>query len=248
MKVARTRALMLLQVAALGCVPVANAGCTTSTLKGVYGIVFNGLNGQGQPTTSVVQITSDGAGKLTGSDTQSTDGTISTSNFTGTYSVAKNCTGSLAITFDEPGGYNFVFDNGNKGLYLFNTDDGKTRAGYAAAQGAATCTDAGVKHTYAFEATGLLVGTGDVVYVGQAVLNGTGQLTGTLSTSVDGTITSDESITGTYSISSNCTGTVTLTGSTTGTADFALVVVDGGKQLMFVQSDSGTVVSGLAQE
>jgi hypothetical protein len=65
---------------------------------------------------------------------------------------------------------------------------------------------------------------------------------------VNGAITSDESITGTYSISSNCTGTISVTGSTTGTADFVLVLVDGGKELLYMQNESGTVVSGMAQE
>jgi len=230
-------------------VPAVHA-CTNASLKGVYGIVFNGLNGQGQPTTGLFQITSDGAGNLTGSANQSTNGTIvENAAFTGTYTVAKGCTGTASISFDQPGGYNFVLDNGNKDSYWFNTDSGKTRAGYAVEQGSATCTNLGVKHTYALEAAGIVVGTGDVVYVGQLALNGTGGITGTLSTSLNGTITSDESATGTYSISSNCTGTASITpqGSTTA-INFVVIVADDGKELMVMESDNGTVVSGLAQD
>jgi hypothetical protein len=151
-------------------IPAAHATCTNASLTGVYGVIFNGLNGQGQPTTSVAQVTSDGAGKLIGSVTQTTEGTINSGTFSGTYTVAKNCTGSLTVSFDKPGVYNFALDNGNEGFYLINTDSGKTRGGYGVAQGVATCTDIGVKHTYAFQGAGILVGTGDVVSMGQIVL------------------------------------------------------------------------------
>ena len=252
----RLTAVMLFTILAITTVPTAHAACTNASLTGVYGIVFNGLNGQGQPTTGVFQFTSNGAGTLTaGTAYQSTDGTITPPpgvSFTGTYMVVKNCTGTATITpIDPPGGYNFVLDNGNKGSYWFNTDSGKTRGGYAVAQGLATCTDLGVKHTYAIEATGIIVCTGNVVYVGQLVLNGTGGITAgsTLSTSVNGAITSDEPITsGTYSINSNCIGTASITLKNSTTMNFDLIVVDGGKELMVMESDSGTVVSGLAQE
>lgn len=226
------------------------ATCTNASVNGVYGITATGLNGSGVPASSVYQITADGSGNVTGTGTKSIDGTIVTFPFTGTYSVAKNCTGTA--TFTNQSGQsendNFVLNNGNKGAFLIQTDANHVESSVAVAQGTAKCTDLGVKHTYSLQLTGIEIGVGQVAATGQVALNGKGGLTGTVTVSLNGTIVSADSVTGTYTINSDCTGTASLTPKGLPTSNYNTVIVNGGKELMFIQTDNNTIVTGSLQE
>jgi hypothetical protein len=104
-----------------------------------------------------------------------------------------------------------------------------------------------VKHTYAFEASGTVVGSGQAAYVGQLVLNGAGKLKGTVSVSQDGSIASGVALTGTYQINSNCTGSAVITPTGLPAMNASLVVVNGGKELMVIETDATTIITGLLQ-
>ena len=225
------------------------ATCTDASIKGVYGALGSGLNGSGEPAASVTQITSDGNGNLTGTTTKSIDGTIVTFTTTGTYSIAKNCTGSGTLTNqdDQSESSNIILNNANKGAFLIQTDPNHTVSSVAYAQGTATCTNLGVKHTYSFEATGIYLSVGQIAAAGQFVLNGKGSLTGTATFSLDGSV-STLPVTGTYQINSNCTGTLTFTPQGQSAVNLGVVIVNGGKELMFIETDANTIVSGTLQE
>ncbi|MFY9905166.1 MAG: hypothetical protein WBX02_21830 [Terriglobales bacterium] len=225
------------------------ATCTNASIKGVYGVLGSGLNGSGQPAASVTQLTSDGNGNLTGTTTKSIDGTIVTFTATGTYSIAKNCTGTGTLTNqdDESENSNIYLNNGNKGAYLIQTDPNHTVTSVAYEQGTATCTDLGVKHTYSFQATGIYISVGQIAASGQFVLNGKGSLTGTATFSLDGSIATLP-VTGTYQINSNCTGTLVFTPEGQSAVNLGVVIVNGGKELMFIETDANTIVSGTLQE
>ncbi|MGA2357041.1 MAG: hypothetical protein ABSG02_21305 [Terriglobales bacterium] len=225
------------------------ATCTNASLKGVYGSVGSGLNGSGEPAAGVSQITSDGNGNLTGTTTKSVDGTIGTFSTTGTYSIAKNCTGTGTLTNqdDQSENSNIILNNGNKGAFMIQTDPNHTVSSVAYAQGTATCTNLGVKHTYSFEATGFYTSVGQIAAAGQFVLNGAGKLTGTATFSLDGSI-STLPVTGTYQINSNCTGTLTFTPQGESAVNLGVVIVNGGKEMMFIETDANTILSGTLQE
>ena len=230
----------------------AGAVCTNASINGVYGIssVGTGLNGSGQPASSVYQITVDGAGNLTGTATKSIDGSLVTFSFTGTYQIAKNCTGTARFT-NQSGQTehdNFVLNNGKKSAFLIQTDPNHVQSAVAVAEGLATCTNLGVKHTYSLQATGLIIGVGQVAVEGQLVLNGTGSITGTATLSLNGSITSAVPVTGTYSIASNCTGTVSITPKGMSTMNLNAVIVNADKELMLIETDNNTIVTGLLQE
>ena len=112
------------------------------------------------------------------------------------------------------------------------------------AQGAAICTNLGVKHPYSFEATGTVIGTGQVAMGGRLTLNGTGAITGTATLSLNGAIHSAVQVTGTYNINSNCTGSASITPKGPPTINLNLVVVNAGKQIMAVETDTNTIVAG----
>jgi len=245
----KVRSAVLICAAIVAGGPAALATCTDASLTGVYGITSSGLDSSNQPASSVDQITSDGKGSITGSSTKSTNGTITTFTFTGKYTVAKNCTGSVTFTNQDSSteNDNFVLNSGNKGAFLIQTDNNFTQSRIAVAQGTATCTDLGVKHTYAFEATGTVLGIGQSAYAGQLVLNGAGKLTGSVTLSQDGSIASGVALTGTYQINSNCTGSAVITPTGLPAMNAHLVVVNGGKQLMVIETDATTIITGLLQ-
>ena len=71
-------------------------------------------------------------------------------------------------------------------------------------------------------------------------------LTAAVTSSENGEITSD-SVKGTYTSNDDCTGTAQIKG--TGFKDnFATVSVNGGKELLLVETDSGTIVAGTATQ
>jgi hypothetical protein len=237
-------------VLTFGGVSLAHASCSNASVKGTYGIVSTGLNGSLQPASSVDQITLDGAGHFSGTSTKSIDGTIVTFPFTGTYSIAASCNGTAIFT--NQGGqteHDRIFlNNSNAGAFLIQTDANHVQSSIAAAQGAATCTNLGVKNPYSFEATGQVIGTGQIAGAGRLAMNGTGAISGTLTLSLDGVIHSAVSVTGTYKINSNCTGSATLTPTGLSPMNFNVVVVNAGKEIMAIETDKNTIVTGTFQE
>jgi hypothetical protein len=231
--------------------PVVHAAtCSNASVKGVYGVLSTGLNGSLQPASSVDQITADGAGNITGSSTKSIDGTIVTFTFTGVYTINKNCTGTATYTNQDGSTKhdNIFLNNGNKGAFLIQTDSSHVESSVAVAQGTATCTNLGVKHTYSLEATGTVIGIGQVAMGGQLVLNGSGSVTGTGTLSLYGTIYSSVPISGTYQINSNCTGSASITPKGLPTMNLDLLVVNADKELMLIETDNGTIVTGTLQQ
>ena len=96
------RILFVMFAALMAAVPAASAAtCSNASINGVYGVLSSGLNGSGQPASSVDRVSVNGAGSLSGSSSKSIDGQIVTYTFTGTYTINKNCTGNA--TFNKPG-------------------------------------------------------------------------------------------------------------------------------------------------
>jgi hypothetical protein len=56
-----------------------------------------------------------------------------------------------------------------------------------------------------------------------------------------------KTVTGTYTEASNCTGKVQITPAGLAALHFNAVFVNGGKELLLIETDSGTVIGGIAQ-
>ena len=247
----RISSIILLFAAIFAVSSASAATCSDATLKGVYGFIFSGFGGDGTPRASVGQGTADGKGTLSGTLTKSKDGTILTGTFTGTYKVAKNCTGS--VTFIDPDGetrdVNFVFDNGNKGWQGIQTDSGRVSSGFGLAEGAAVCGENGKKQTFAANLSGFVINNnkvGAVAYVEQVILDGKGNVSGNGTFSLDGAIYTVP-ITGTYTENADCTGSAQITPQGISTLNFNFVVVNAGKEILLVETDTNTIVSGTMQ-
>lgn len=250
MNFAKATFVFLMLAAIAAAVPAASAAtCSNASISGVYGAISSGLNGSSQPAAGITQITADGNGNVTGTQIKSIDGTIVTYNVTGTYQIRSNCTGTATWTNQdsETEHDNIYLNNGNKGAFLIQTDAVHVQAGSAVAQGTVTCTNAAVKHSYSMEFTGF-TSSGQSAMAGELTFNGTGSIAGTATLSLDGTIENALHVTGTYSIGSNCMGTAQITPKGLPTINLALIVVSSGKEMLAVETDSGTIVSGTLQE
>jgi len=246
----KSSVLLVIFAGMIAAVPASAAVCSNASVKGVYGILSSGLNGSLQPATSLNRIVADGAGNATGVATKSIDGTIVTYNLTGTYQVNKNCTGTATWTNqnNETEHDNFFLNNGNKGAFLIQTDSNHVQSSTAVAQGTVTCTNLGVKKTYSTQLTGLLVSTGQVAMSGQLILNGTGKISGTATLSVNGSIINSAPVTGSYQINSDCSGTAQIIPQGLSGINVTLLVLNADKEIMAIETDANSVVSGMLQQ
>ena len=73
--------------------------------------------------------------------------------------------------------------------------------------------------------------------------------TGHIAGSEDGTILTfaEEPVTGSYTVGTDCRGTATITPKGQPEMHFSFVVVDDGKEMLAVETDADTVVSGTLQ-
>ena len=245
------RITQMIVLASLAFSSAAWGNCSNASLSGTYGFLHLGTDSNGTPATAAVsQVTFDSTtGTFTGETTASHDGVIATESLTGIYAVASNCTG----TGTPAGGSPFsivVTSTGFLAVHLFSE-------GFAVKQGSPTCTNAGVKGSFGFEATGVFLAgapaTGAVAVIGELKLSvnpsGEGVISGHVASSEDGTFLTfaEEPVTGSYRVGTDCRGRATITPKGHSEMHFSLVVVDGGKEMLAIETDADTVVSGTLQ-
>jgi hypothetical protein len=222
------------------------ATCSNASLSGTYGFLHDGTDSNGAPATAAVtQITFDSTtGTFTGEQTASHDGVIVTESVTGMYTVASNSTG----TGTPAGGIPFsivVTSTGFLAVHPFSE-------GFAVKQGSPTCTNAAVVGSFGFETTGVFLAgapaTGWVAFIGKLKLtvnpSGEGVISGHVAGSEGDTALAFTPVTGSYSVAADCTGTATIAQKGQSPLNFSFVVVDCGKEILAIETDANTVVSG----
>jgi len=224
------------------------ATCSNASLSGTYGFLHGGTDSNGTPSSAAVsQITFDSTtGTFTGETKASHDGVITTFSFTGIYAIASNCTGTGIPTGGSPFSI-VVTSTGFLALHLFSE-------GFAVKQGSPTCTNAGLKGSFGFETTGVFLAgapfIGAVAFIGELKLtvnpSGEGVIRGHVASSEDGTFLTfeEEPVTGSYRVGKDCSGRATITPKGHSEMHFSFVVVDDGKEMLAIETDADTVVSG----
>jgi hypothetical protein len=229
----------------------AAATCSNTLIKGFYGLTVTGYDSSNNYQYSVTQINANGKGTFTGIETLNDDGTvIKNAGVKGTYAVAGDCTGTGTIVNVKNGNtvhFNLAIDSISGQVEFVGTDSGHgTASGYMVPQGTAKCSVAGSAGTYGVHGGGFVVGSGVQQLAGQIVLDGKGNLSGTITNVVTGSVESG-SFTGKYTVAANCTGTLTGTLGPV-TSHWNLVVVNGGKGLLAIITDTTSVTSVAAQQ
>jgi len=242
-KTFRIARMIVLASFALGSVAWA-ATCSNASVSGIYGSLGEGTNPEGQPEANLFQFKLDpSTGKFIGTD--ETGASVS-----GTYEVASNCTVTGTTT---KGGSTHPFSAvvTSTGLQSVSGNPGATNGGFWVAQGSPTCTNAGVKGSFGFETTGVFLAgaaTGAVAFIGELKLtvnsSGEGVVSGQVASSEDSTFLTFERVTGSYKVDTDCRGWVTVKAKGLPEMRFHLVVVDGGKEMLVIETDADTVVSG----
>jgi hypothetical protein len=103
--------------------------CSSRTLKGAYGVKFEGLRVGIGPIASVSRFTFDGEGIFTASEIGRFNGSPVQRSITGQYSVNEDCTGILSFTSNVSGqpqnvrGDFVIVDGGQEFFLLDNSDN-----------------------------------------------------------------------------------------------------------------------------
>jgi hypothetical protein len=104
--------LLLLTIGGATAASAQSSGCTTASLNGAFGYSLKGSWYDAQYYVYLIgivgRVVADGNGAITGADSFNFDGTAGKRQYTGTYTVNDDCTGSL--NFKTSDGNNFNFD------------------------------------------------------------------------------------------------------------------------------------------
>jgi len=225
--------------------PARPATCSNSTLNSNLGFVVTGIDSNG-PTVIGGQITADGKGGFSGSETISDNGTIDADvPVTGTYAVRANCTGKGTIAPKAGSATHFSFTVVSAGteVQLVITDDLTVESGSAFAQGAATCTTKGIAGIYGMQATGTLFGLGPLVFEGEVKVQ-QGVISGTASGSLNGQIFKGWKVDGAVKVGKTCVGKAVVSLNQEPPLHLNLVVVNGGNEIVFIATDDQNGVTG----
>jgi hypothetical protein len=229
--------------------PAQPASCSIATLHQRYGFVINGTS-SGNPFTAAGQIATDGNGTLAGNETISDNGTVGNLlEVLGKYSVNSNCTGTMTIQAQGRSKQNFDITVSSDGtqIDMIQTDSGTTILGTAQAQVSKSCSLARVKGTYGLRGAGTEIGTGPLAIAGQITLRGDGTVNGTGTVSINGSIATKQNISGAYKVGHQCQGSAVIQVGNQGTSHLNLVIVNGERGLLFIQTDADSLLSGSLQ-
>lgn len=254
---------VLMLIIVIGAGTASFAACTATTLtagNGTWGIESYGFDlGTGQLDNILMQVTFVSGGTFTGTEWQSLGGTLTgPTTISGTWVMvtpASDCQGTIKVTSPSTQTFNFAINSANKGGTLAQTDAGFTMAGFMVAQGTVTCSNLTFKSkAFSLYSYGYITGLGATT--GSGNVSATGEIkfaaTGTTFTTVP-TVTLDlgglGNFTvpgnGTSSISSNCQGSGTLSVPSLGQSfSVDTVIVDAGKEALWIVTNAGDNVSG----
>jgi hypothetical protein len=234
------------------------ATCSNASLSGTYGFLHSGIGPSGAPTAGVSSITFDSTtGTYKGKDVASHNGVIDTGSLTATYAVASNCTVEATASLSGSPPLDLAFLLTSKGFLYVTQTTGVIAQGFGVKQDSPICTNAGVAGRFGFETTGVFLAgapaIGPVAFIAELKLlanpsnpSGEGMISGQLAGTENGTILmfAKEPVTGSYTIGTNCSGRVTIKPKRHSAMHFSLLVVDGGKEMLAIETDANTVVSG----
>lgn len=122
------------------------------------------------------------------------------------------------------------------------------------AQSTSACTMGSLMGSYGYNHTGFFYDSqgnfGVYGSVGRFAADGNGGLTAVDTINVDGTVVQGRKLTGVYTINPDCTGNLTFTSVSSGkvVGNWDLNLVNAGKEVNMVESDTDTIFSGVAKQ
>ncbi|HEV2381606.1 MAG TPA: hypothetical protein VG206_17660 [Terriglobia bacterium] len=221
--------------------------CTTATISGKYGYAIQGLiyqTGSLIPFAEAGSLTADGNGNFTGSEIYS-EGTPTPRSSYGTYTVNSDCTGAAHFA-DTGSQVSFVVTANGQQVDFIESDAGTVISGTAKRQ-QTNCASGSISGAYGFALEGWYFDASGLAWAfadsGKVVSDGAGRLSLADTTSYGGTVSS-RAISGGALVNADCTGTASFTDSQGNTSHLNFVVVSGGREIQFIETDASTVISG----
>lgn len=249
--------VLVILITVLGAGTASFAKCSSSTFptgSGIWGIEIGGSDSGASPSSDpdniLMQVTFASGGTYSGTQWEAVNygGITGSTSVSGTWSATTLAGCEYTMKETSTGRtYNFTLNSGGKGGTIVETTSGYTSLGIMAAEGTVTCTDTTVKNKqYSLYSQGQISGLGLVTGTGEILFSSTGT-----TFSADATVTLDLGLggnlvltgTGSSSLSSNCQGSAALT-TAAGTFDVDTVVVDAGKEVLWIVTNADENVSG----
>jgi len=234
-------------VHAQGCTNASYYGASVFELQGTVPAILSSV-----PYVAIGREVADGNGHVTGTYTDSTNGTLGGGSYTGTYTIAADCSGVETISGTATNGTQFNWSStfqisagGRTGLSAKNTTN-VVLAGQsfrAAAQDPARCGNASLAGGYDFLTSGAIQGV-PVTKVGRLTLDGDGSVSFKATVNLQQTGKSVRTGSGSYTVNADCTGTMTVND---GFADTFYFAVEHGGGLLLLEPDNAENTFGVAQ-
>jgi len=231
---------------------------SNSAIVGPFVMGLIGSDQAGKRVGAAALFTTDGAspnGSVTSGAVDLNDAGTHTSSPTlsGTYGVASNGHGTMAVTVPTVGTFNFSFYVVSAAeLFIVSTDPVSASnpriGGLVVSQAVNIYNNGSFNGNSVFNLTGLNSSSASVVSVGLLSTDGAGNLT---STSVfdennAGTIVSQQTLAGTYAVQANGTGTISITSSNSPASSFVLYTITSNKAFL-LDTSSSNALSGLLE-
>lgn len=190
---------------------------TNAGVNGTYVFLLDGADIAGTRIANIGRFTANGNGGISNGVLESNEGgTLTSTTFTGTYSVSQN--GRAPLTITTPGGtYSFAMYVVNADMVLLTANDDTAvgvpaRAGVAYRQVGGPFSVASLSGDYVFDLAGRNSATSAIATVGRFSSDGAGNVTGQLDRNDNYSITLGGSYTATYTVDANGRGTINSAG------------------------------------
>jgi len=215
---------------------------SNASVAGPFAFTIAGADVLNGPFAAGGVLTSDGAGNITTGVEDFNDSGILTSNLalTGTYSLAANGRGTLALT-NSAGTFNFVVYPSTAGVIALEVDNRFVTSGMALAQQTSAFSNGSFQGNYGLNFTGATA-VGELDSIAEFMADGSSSLTGIVDLNNTGSITFGQALKGNFSVAANGRATMALQ-TPLGTQNNIVYMVNANRAL-FVELDSTVVAVG----
>ena len=232
--------------AALAVPACAADACDPAKLEGAYGFQLSGhttISGDSKPVVSVGRLVFDGHGVLSGYASVNFAGFFLGNPVTGTYEAHDDCIISWSLQDDSGAFQHFTgkLTPDNSAAEFHQSDPGGAQNGVLQ-KVAAQCSAAGLAPLYSFGIAGSTtpMNPGDVAKRISAAGSVEPDAAGNLKITVPG---SDVPTAGTITVDADCFAQISMALPSGDTVNLRGILVNGGKQILAMQTDAGATVT-----
>ena len=238
-------------ICALAGLPLAHAAiCYPNSFQGAYGFLLSGstsISGSSQPAAAVGRLVLDSSGNISGVSSVKFTGLLLGNPVTGMYRANVDCSVTWSLQ-DDSGNYQHfsgtMSEHGNR-IQFQQSDPGGARNGIMLVS-LSMCTDGNFHGTYTLRFSGDEIDvdtnriSGKVKYTGLVKANGAGEL------SYSPGVSAPFQHAGSYEVEDDCFVKIELNlppQDNTAAWNFRAIVVNGGHDLLGIESDPGMVAT-----